>query len=142
MSLLRMKVVEKVFAEFSRPALNRKRMWFALAVALITDITQFGLGPLGWLFVDQGMDVLAMLLISWAIGFHMLLLPTFVLEFLPGPDMLPTWTGCTLAVIMLRKRAQPKPPIDISSQVTRVDSADFADAHVARSTQPGVRNIT
>jgi hypothetical protein len=85
-----------------------------------TDALQFGLGPFGWVFVDEGLDVVAMILVSWAIGFHMLLLPTFVIEFIPGPDMLPTWTGCTAAVIMLRKRAQQKPPIDVSSEVTPI----------------------
>jgi hypothetical protein len=68
------------------------------------------LGPFGWTFIDQGLDVLAMLLITGALGFHLLLLPTFVLELLPVTDMLPTWTGCTAAVVMLRKRAQAQPP--------------------------------
>ena len=75
------------------------------------------------MFIDEGMDVIAMLLISWAIGFHMLLLPTFLIEFIPGPDMLPTWTACTMAVIMLRKRAQKSapPPIEVVSEVTPVE---------------------
>ena len=116
-----MNVVENLFSGVNRPVLDKKRIWFALALALITDAVQFGLGPFGWLFVDEGLDVIAMILISWAIGFHMLLLPTFLIEFIPGPDMLPTWTACTAAVIMLRKRAQAKPPIEVSSEVTRVD---------------------
>ncbi|HZR20882.1 MAG TPA: hypothetical protein VFE51_26605 [Verrucomicrobiae bacterium] len=116
---------EQLLREFSaQRAISRKRIWFAFAVALITDGLQFGLGPFGWVLVDQGLDVLAMILISWAIGFHMLLLPTFVIEFIPGPDMLPTWTACTAAVVMLRKKSAPKPPIDITSEVTPVTAAD------------------
>jgi hypothetical protein len=115
-----MKFVETVIHAFRRPVLTKARICFAVSVALLTDGLQFGLGPFGWILVDQGLDVVAMVLVSWAIGFHMLLLPTFVIEFIPGPDMLPTWTGCTAAVIMLRKRAQQKPPIDITSEVTRV----------------------
>jgi hypothetical protein len=38
-----------------------------------------------------------------------LLLPTFVLEFLPVADMLPAWTGCVAVVIALRKRQQDPP---------------------------------
>jgi hypothetical protein len=38
------------------------------------------------------------------IGFHPLLLPTFVLEFVPLTDMLPTWTGCVALVMRARKR--------------------------------------
>ena len=117
--------VEQLFKVSTAPrAISRKKMWFALAIAVITDGIQFGLGPFGWILVDQGLDVLAMILISWAIGFHMLLLPTFVIEFIPGPDMLPTWTGCTAAVIMLRRRAQTKAPIDTASEVTTVEASE------------------
>jgi hypothetical protein len=116
-----MKLVEDLTARY-RPPLTRKRIWFAFAVAVLTDMLQFGLGPIGWVFADEAFDVAAMILISWAIGFHMLLLPTFLVEFIPGPDMLPTWTGCTAVVIMLRKKAQAQPPIDVQSQVTSVEA--------------------
>jgi hypothetical protein len=95
---------------FAGPLLTRKRIWFAYAVAVITDGIQIGLGPMGWAFIDEGLDVVAMLLIMGALGFHMLLLPTFVLELMPVADMLPTWTGCTAAVVLLRKRVQSQPP--------------------------------
>ncbi len=113
---------DQVARWFGRPTLTRGRIGFAFAVAALTDAIQLGLGPLGWVFVDEGLDILAMLLISRAIGFHMLLLPTFVIEFIPGPDMLPTWTGCTAAVIMLRRKAQSAatPPIEVSAEVTPV----------------------
>jgi len=120
-----MKPVETVLNAFkAKPVIGRGRIAFAFAVALVTDGIQFALGPFGWLLVDQGLDVLAMILISWAIGFHMLLLPTFVIEFIPGPDMLPTWTACTAAVVMLRKRAQTKPPIEVAAEVTPVDTPE------------------
>ena len=40
------------------------------------------------------------------LGFHPLLLPTFIVEFLPVTDLLPTWTGCVAVVVALRKRQQ------------------------------------
>jgi hypothetical protein len=118
-----MKSVEDVLGHFGAPALTKGRIWFAFAVALLTDAIQFGLGPIGWAFIDEGLDVIAMLLISAAIGFHMLLLPTFIIEFIPGPDMLPTWTACTAAVVMFRKRGrQSTPPIiEVASEVTPVE---------------------
>ena len=107
---------------FGRPALTRKRIILALVLAALTDALQLSLGPFGWIFIDQGLDVIAMLLISSILGFHTLLLPTFLLEFIPGPDMLPTWTGCTAAVILLRKRSKPStaPTIEVTSEVTPV----------------------
>ncbi|MDE3068845.1 MAG: hypothetical protein KGJ60_15035 [Verrucomicrobiota bacterium] len=90
--------------------LTRTRLVTALAVALIADTTQLLLGPLGWVFADQLIDLSAMLLTSWLIGFHWLLLPTFVLEFIPLADELPTWTACVAAVIVFRKRQPGAPP--------------------------------
>lgn len=89
-----------------RSGLKRGRMALALAVAVAADGVQLLLGPLGWLLVDEGIDVVAMLLTIWALGFHLLLLPTFVLKSIPVVDDLPTWTGCVIAVIALRKREE------------------------------------
>ena len=107
----------------SVPVLTRGRIWFAFTVAFLTDAVQLGLGFLGWVGPDEILDIVAMVLTTAALGFHVLLLPTFILEFIPGPDLLPTWTGCTAAVVMLRKRAQRQstpPHIDIDSEVSAV----------------------
>lgn len=105
-----MKLLAKTARLFTVPVLTKGRIWFAFAVAGATDAIQVATGPLSWVFVDQALDVLAMGLTIGAIGFHPLLLPTFVVEALPLTDMLPTWTACTAAVVVLRKRAQAKPP--------------------------------
>jgi len=87
----------------------------AFAVAISVDALQILGGPLGWLFVDQALDVAAALLMWRLLGFHPLLLPTFVIEFLPVTDLVPTWTGCVAVVVALRKRQQaiaPEPFID------------------------------
>jgi hypothetical protein len=93
---------EKLNQMFRAPKLTRTRIILALAVAVIADGLQFIFGPMP--FVDQAIDVVAFGLTAWAVGFHLLLLPTFVVEFIPGVDMLPTWIACTIAVIALRKR--------------------------------------
>ena len=91
---------------FRNPVLTRNRIRLAYAVAIAADALQLLLGPLGWVFADQMIDILAMILTTVTIGFHPLLLPAFVLEFLPMVDMLPTWTGCVALVVSLRKRQQ------------------------------------
>jgi len=88
------------------PLLTRTRIWTAYAVAVGTDVLQFVLGPFGWAFFDEALDVVAMVVISRAIGFHVLLLPTFVIEFLPVADMMPTWTATVALVVTLRRRQQ------------------------------------
>jgi hypothetical protein len=109
-----MKLPENLKSIFRAPVLSRSRMVLALAIAVAADGLQLLLGPLGWAFPDQAIDCVAMILISWVIGFHILLLPTFVIELIPVLEDLPTWTACTAAVIALRKREQrnqaPPPP--------------------------------
>jgi hypothetical protein len=95
---------------FQPPVLTRSRVRLALTVAVTTDALQFLLGPLGWAFADEILDVAAMILTWRLIGFHPLLLPTFVLEFLPIADMLPAWTACVALVVALRRRQQVPPP--------------------------------
>ena len=81
-------------------------MRLAYAIAVTADVLQLLLGPLGWAFADEILDVAAMILTWRVIGFHPLLLPTFVIELLPVTDLLPTWTGCVALVVALRKRQQ------------------------------------
>jgi hypothetical protein len=95
---------------FQPPALTRTRVRVAYTVAIAVDALQLLAGPLGWAGADQVLDVGAALLISKAIGFHPLLLPTIALELLPVADMLPTWTGCVALVLLLRRRQEPPPP--------------------------------
>ena len=89
--------------------LTRSRTRAAYAVAIATDVLQFALGPLGWVFVDEILDVVALAATTKLIGFHPLLLPTFIVEVFPVVDVLPTWTACVALVVATRKK-QPPPP--------------------------------
>src|SRR5437763_14400225 len=93
---------------------SQTRVRAAYATAVLTDVLQFAIGPLGWIFADEILDVVAMILITRLIGFHPLLLPTFVLEIIPVADLLPTWTGCVALVMFLRRKQadSPPPPIE------------------------------
>ena len=107
------------FPLFQVPQLTPLRMALALLVALAIDGLQFFLGPFGWIFVDQGLDVVGMVLTNWILGFHFLLLPTFIVKLVPVLDELPTWTACVVAVIALRKREQAvaKSPPEIRGHI-------------------------
>ncbi len=86
-------------------------MIVAFSVAVAADALQMMLGPLGWAFADQIIDLVAMGVVVWLVGFHPLLLPTFILELIPGIVMLPTWTACVAAVIVLRRNASGSSPV-------------------------------
>ena len=91
---------------FQAPVLTRNRVRLAYTIAVTADALQFLLLPLSWTFVEQAIDVVAMIFTWRLIGFHPLLLPTFVVEFLPVVDLLPTWTACVALVVSLRKKQQ------------------------------------
>lgn len=116
-----MNAVMKMRTALLPPTLSRRRIALAFAIALITDGIQILLGPPGWLIADELLDVIAMVLVSAVIGFHPLLLPTFIVEFVPMIDMIPTWTGCVAAVVMLRRKQYGPRPIDIESTVVSAD---------------------
>ncbi len=44
-------------------------------------------------------------------------LPTFVVEVIPGLDMLPTWVGCVGFVVWQRKKKDAQPPLAAVAEV-------------------------
>ena len=102
--------IEKYLPPWLRsPPLTAGRIAAAFAVALAVDAVQLVLGPAGWSIADEILDVAAMFATSCLLGFHPLLLPTFVIELFPVADVLPTWTGCVGLVVGLRRREQRRP---------------------------------
>ena len=110
-----MSLFDKLTGRLTAPKLTRGRIALAVFVALAADALQipFAVPP-----APEIIDVIVMILTVWLLGFHILLLPTFVVEFIPiAGTMLPTWTACVAAVIVLRKREQAAQPpvIDVDS---------------------------
>jgi len=87
--------------------LSKRRIAIAIGIAIVAD----GLAIPFQAFPIAGpiIDIIAMILTMWLLGFHMLLLPTFALELVPLVDMIPTWTGCVLAVIAIRRKSEKRP---------------------------------
>ncbi len=92
------------------PLLTPGRIRAAMFVAAAADGLQWALAALlgpGILSpIDDILDVAVMLVLARLLGFHLLLLPSFLLEVMPVADLLPTWVGCTLLIIASRKKEQ------------------------------------
>jgi len=106
--------------------LTRRRVALAFLVALAADGLQIGLGPLGWVLADQIIDAAAMIGLTLLLGFHPLFLPTFLVELIPVADMLPTWTGCVSAVVLLRRGSNP-PPVPTTPPGSRAPAQSVID---------------
>lgn len=92
----------------ARPV-SRRRAVVALLLAAGLDALILALGPMGWTFADEAVDLAGLAALSLLMGFHPLFLPTFLVEMFPIVEMLPTWTACVGAVLLLRKRAEWPP---------------------------------
>lgn len=114
---------------FTAPTLTPARIRTAYLVAVIGDGLQLALGPLGWVWPDQVIDAVLMLVLWRVLGFHPLLLPTFILELFPLVDMLPTWVGCTALVITLRKSQQAQADAKPAQVVSATTSAPAGAAN-------------
>jgi len=98
--------------------LTSSRIRAAYGIAIATDVLQFVLGPIGWALTDQVLDVIALIATTRLLGFHPLLLPTFILELVPVLDVLPTWTGCVAVVVAMRRKQPPASERDGEHTVT------------------------
>ena len=105
---------------FRVPVLTPWRIRAAFVTAIAVDSFQLLLGPLGWAFIDEALDLIAMVLTVSLLGFHPLLLPSMFLELLPVVDMLPTWTGCVALVGALRRKETRPPVISTVPAASRV----------------------
>jgi hypothetical protein len=108
--------LERLLGSTPRKPLTRTRIASAYGAAIVTDGLQLVLGPFGWPFADEILDVAAMIATTSLLGFHPLLLPTFLLELVPVADMIPSWTVCVALVIALRRK-QPATPGDASPPI-------------------------
>jgi hypothetical protein len=91
---------------------SKTRIILAFAVSLVADALEFpingvvatGLFALPAEVADFILDSVVMLIISFLLGFHWVLLPSFLVELVPGIDMFPTWTGCVAWLVWHRKQ--------------------------------------
>lgn len=89
---------------FQADPLARLRIAIAVVAALSADVLQVSLQAVP--LAPQAIDVVVSVVVMMAIGFHILLLPSFVLELIPLVDDLPFWTVCVLSVIALRRHQE------------------------------------
>lgn len=112
-----MRQMEKLSRFFQPKPLTRTRIVLAILVAVAADGLQLPAVPFTWAFLPEIIDVIAMVLTMWLLGFHFLLLPTFIVEFIPLVDVLPTWTGCVVAVMALRRRQRVETSVESPPQI-------------------------
>ena len=102
----------------SKPRLTQKRIILAFAVAIIADVIQFpitaveatGFFSIPGELADFVLDCFVMVATCLLLGFHWALLPTLLVEVIPGLELLPTWTACVAFVVWQRKKERAAPP--------------------------------
>jgi hypothetical protein len=101
----------------NKPPLTKTRIIAALGIAVAADLIQLPLTAIEAtaIFAVPGevadfiLDVFVMAATTFLLGFHVALLPTVIVELVPGVDALPTWTACVGFVIWSRRRKEKAP---------------------------------
>jgi hypothetical protein len=86
---------------------SKGRVALAWAIAAAVDAVQIaGVGAA--LPLNEGLDIIVAIALTFLIGWHIAFIPTFIIESLPFADLAPTWT---LAVFIATrgKRRKDKP---------------------------------
>nr|WP_320133768.1 hypothetical protein [uncultured Holophaga sp.] len=79
---------------------STRRVRIAYVLAIVVDALQLmslpaqAAGPLVW-FMDAGLDIVTMGLMTLLLGWHWAFLPSFVVELVPFVDLVPSWTLAT-----------------------------------------------
>jgi hypothetical protein len=114
------------------PALTQTRIVLAVAVAALADLIQVPITMAensGLLFIpgviaDALLDCVTMAVTILLLGFHKLLLPSFLMEAVPELDAVPTWTGCVAFVVWQRKKGQATDSLPVTEiHATEVESS-------------------
>ena len=88
--------------------LSTRRIWIVRAVAAAADVIQIALFPffVQGVFspIDDIVDVVVCVILYYLIGWHIALIPTFLVKELPFADLAPTWT---LAIAIATWGKQP-----------------------------------
>jgi hypothetical protein len=98
-----------------KQGLTRGQVVAAFAIAGCVDLIQLALdagfivtietvvGPVGLEAADVVLDLMAGVTLSALLGFHLVFLPTFVVETIPVLDAIPTWTAAVGFVLYRHK---------------------------------------
>lgn len=96
----------------NKTELTKQKIAVAFAAAVVADAIQFpitaatmtGVLALPGEGADLLIDSIMTVVTSTLLGFHWILLPSFVFEAIPGFDLFPTWTGCVAYVVWRRNK--------------------------------------
>lgn len=97
--------------ELSAPA----RIRVARSIAIAADVIQIAGFPLfasgAASPVNDVLDVIVAVALTWLVGWHWSFLPSFAAELVPGLDLVPTWTAAVFfATRSGRGRGLSRPP--------------------------------
>ncbi|HEX4961112.1 MAG TPA: hypothetical protein VF173_09775 [Thermoanaerobaculia bacterium] len=88
------------------------RVKAARSIAILADLIQIGGFTIFWpgaaSIADDVLDVVVGAALTWLVGWHWSFLPSFVIELVPGMDLIPSWT----AAVLLATRGQGKAELE------------------------------
>jgi hypothetical protein len=75
---------------------NKSTLRAAYCIAILADMLEIGLWPVfseGFASIlDDIVDVIVCIVLTLLVGWHVAFIPSFLIKFVPGVDLAPTWT--------------------------------------------------
>lgn len=126
-----------------KPVLTNERIKLAYAIAIIADVLEFPitgaemtiLGAPAGEAAASALDCIVMVAMTKLLGFHWAFVPSFLVEVVPGLDLLPTWVGCVAFVVWQRKKEQAQ-PAPLTAVIDVQDVTSVSDRPTGRLAAP------
>jgi hypothetical protein len=94
-------------------SISPRRIWLARGIAIAADLAQIVLFPIFYEGFaspfDIAVDIVAAILLTLLVGWHIAFIPSFIIKALPFADLAPTWT----VAIFIATHGQTKKPAEI-----------------------------
>lgn len=126
-----------------RGAVSSLRLKLAWGVAVGTDALQMFIFPVtvegAFSPVTVALDSIAMVLLSWLVGWHWVFLPSIVFELIPLVELAPTWTIAMAIASRGLNTQEPAPAFrktDAPKDVTPMDEAHTITVEAKSSPAP------
>ncbi len=108
--------------------INRTTLRAAYCIAIFADLLEIGLWPVfseGFASIlDDILDILVCIVLTFLVGWHIAFIPSFLIKFVPGVDLAPTWTIAIIIATRNRSMKDITPTPNQEPEMKRIQEAE------------------
>src|ERR1700729_3630568 len=108
--------------------INRTTLRAAYCIAIFADLLEIGLWPVfseGFASIlDDILDIIVCIVLTLLVGWHIAFIPSFLIKFVPGIDLAPTWTIAVIIATRNRTYKDVTPSANQEPEMKRVQEIE------------------